>query len=80
MSMIEKIGDVKIDRALNEMIFTSKREIELFNYLKQDLNFWETYEEVTKIIPISRYYFRRVKEYIIEELNSLEQNSCLNGD
>lgn len=71
MDFIEKINKVKIDRALREMIFTTKKEIELFNLLVTGLNFWCSYEEITKEynINISRYFFKRVKQYIMEEIN-----------
>lgn len=71
MDFIEKINKVKIDRALREMIFTTKKEIELFNLLVTGLNFWCSYEEITKEynINISRYFFKRVKQYIMEEID-----------
>lgn len=70
--MLDKIHKVTIDRALRELIFNSVQEIKLFNYLITDLNFWLTYEQVNQQIPISRYYFKRVKEYILEEVNNLK--------
>lgn len=72
MTYLEKIHKVKIDDALKSLYFTSKKEIELFNFLTKDINFWEKYEEIVKTIPISRYYFRRVKGYIIEQVDLME--------
>lgn len=70
--MIDKIHQVTIDRALRELIFKSEGEIKLFNFLIKDLNFWKTYEQVNKQIPISRYFFNRVREYILEEVNNFK--------
>lgn len=72
LKMIDKIHKVTIDRALRELIFKSENEIRLFNFLIKDLNFWKTYEQVTKQIPISRYFFNRVREYILEEVNNFK--------
>ena len=70
--MIDKIHKVTIDRALRELIFKSEGEIKLFDFLIKDLNFWKTYEQVNKQIPISRYFFNRVREYILEEVNNFK--------
>lgn len=72
MDMIAKIHEVKINRALNELIFTNKAQIQLFLYLTKDLNFFDSYENISKEFKVSRYYFNRVKEYILEEVNSMK--------
>lgn len=69
MKFIEKIDSVGIDRALKEMIFTDKSQIECFEFLIKDLNYFCTYNEVKKHIQISRYFFKVVKDYITEELS-----------
>lgn len=68
MNFIEKIENVKIDRALSELIFSNKEQIICFEYLKKDYNYFLTYDEVSKKINISRYFFKIVKNYIKEEL------------
>lgn len=68
MNFIEKIENVKIDRALSELIFSIKEQIICFEYLKKDYNYFLTYDEVSKKINISRYFFKIVKNYIKEEL------------
>lgn len=72
LKMIDKIHQVTIDRALKELIFKSENEIRLFDFLIKDLNFWKTYEQVNKQIPISRYFFNRVREYILEEVEKIK--------
>lgn len=72
MTYLEKIHKVTIDDALTTLYFNSKKEIELFNFLIKGINFWEKYEDVNKQIPISRYYFRRVKSYIIEQAENMK--------
>ena len=71
MEFIKKINEVKIDRALREMLFTSKEQVQCFEFLIKDLNYFSTYEEVNKIVPISRYYFKIVHKYIKDELTKL---------
>lgn len=68
MNFIQKIENVKIDRALSELIFSTKEQILCFEYLIQDYNYFLSYEEVLKEVKISRYYFKAVKNYIKEEL------------
>jgi hypothetical protein len=68
MNFIEKISTVKIDRALSELIFSTKEQILCFEYLIKDYNYFLSYEEVLKEVKISRYYFKAVKNYIKEEL------------
>ena len=43
MQFIEKIGDVKIDRALKQMLFTQKCQIECFEFLVKDFNYFATF-------------------------------------
>lgn len=68
MEQLAQIEKITIDRALKEMIFTQKCQIECFEFLKKDLNFFATYEEVKEKIKISRYLYIVVKKYIKEEL------------
>lgn len=70
MKFIEKIGEVKIDRALREMIFSSKSQIECFEFLIKDFNYFATYDEVKEHIDITRYLYKIVKKYIQEELSN----------
>ena len=69
MKFIEKIGEVKIDRALREMIFSSKSQIECFEYLTKEFNYFATYDEVKEHVNITRYLYKIVKKYIQEELS-----------
>lgn len=71
MKFIEKIGEVKIDRALKEMIFSSKSQIECFEYLTKEFNYFATYDEVKQHINITRYLYKIVKKYIQEELSKI---------
>lgn len=71
VEFIDKIRQVTLDRAFNEMIFKKKEQIQCFEYLKLELNFWSTYEEVAKNINISRYHYKQVRDYIIEELKTV---------
>ena len=69
----KKITEVKkLDRAFREMLFKKKEQIKCFDYLTTDYNFWSTYEEITKEIAISRYHYKQVKDYIIDELNRIK--------
>lgn len=70
MKFIEKIGEVKIDRALREMIFSSKSQIECFEFLIKDFNYFATYDEVKEHVNITRYLYKIVKKYIQEELSN----------
>lgn len=75
MKFIEKIGQVTLDRAIQEALFRKKEQIKCFEYLVQDVNYWSSYEEVAKVLPnLSRYHFKAVKDYIKEELTKI--NSC----
>ena len=71
MNILNKLEKITIDRALNDMIFTDRCQIETFNYLKKDVNWFATWGEVNKIIPISRYFFRIVKKYMLEECEKI---------
>lgn len=68
MEFSQKIKNVTIDRALRELIFTSKEQIICFEFLKKDYNYFLNYDEVSKHMNISRYFFKSVKNYIKEEL------------
>lgn len=68
MEMTNQLERITIDRALKEMLFSQKCQIECFEFLKKDLNYFSTYEEVKKHIKISRYLYKVVKRYIREEL------------
>lgn len=70
MEFTNKIKNVKIDRALADLIFSNKEQILCFEFLKQDYNYFLSYDEVSKHIKISRYFFKIVKNYIKEELTS----------
>lgn len=72
MALLEKIEKVNIDRALSEMIFKNKAQILCFEFMKKDLNFFSTYEEVNKEIVISRYFYKTVKKYILEEIEKID--------
>lgn len=72
--MKEIIEKVKINRALNELLFRCPEQIKLFEFLTTDLNYFCTFNEVQKVIPISRYNYNKVKNYITEELQKLTQN------
>lgn len=72
MTLLEKIEKVNIDRALSEMIFKNKAQILCFEFMKKDLNFFSTYEEVNKEIVISRYFYKTVKKYILEEIEKID--------
>ena len=71
MNILNKLEKITIVRALNDMIFTDRCQIETFNYLKKDVNWFATWGEVNKIIPISRYFFRIVKKYMLEECEKI---------
>ena len=68
MNFIQKIENVKIDRALSELIFSTKEQIICFEYLTKEYNYFLPFEDVQKEIKISRYYYKAVKNYIKEEL------------
>lgn len=70
MEFTNKIKNVKIDRALADLIFSNKEQILCFEFLKQDYNYFLSYDEVSKHIKISRYFYKIVKNYIKEELTS----------
>jgi hypothetical protein len=70
MQMTNRLEKVTIDRALKEMIFTQKSQIECFEFLKKDLNYFATFEEVRKNVDITRYLYRVVKKYIREEITT----------
>lgn len=70
MQMTNRLEKVTIDRALKEMIFTQKCQIECFEFLKKDLNYFATFEEVRKHVDITRYLYRVVKKYIREEITT----------
>lgn len=65
----DRIKAVTLDRALKEMIFKKKEQIQCFEYLQEDYNFWSSYKEVSKVIDISQYHFKQVKDYIMEEID-----------
>lgn len=70
MNFIEKIKNVKIDRALSELIFTNKEQIICFEFLTKEYNYFLQYDEVAENVKISRYFYKIVKKYIKEELTS----------
>lgn len=69
MEVLEKLKNVTIDRALREVLFTKKSQIQCFEWLMKDLNYFSTFNEVKEIIPITRYHYNIVKTYIREELS-----------
>lgn len=71
MEVLKKLNKVTMDRALKELIFNHKSQILCFEYLKKDLNLFCTYDEVNKEIPITRYYYKIVKQYILDELKNV---------
>lgn len=68
LEVLKKLKKVTIDRALREVLFTKKVQIECFEWLIKDLNYFSTFNEVSKVIPITRYHYTIVKNYIKEEL------------
>lgn len=70
IQMTNRLEKVTIDRALKEMIFTQKNQIECFEFLKKDLNYFATFEEIRKHVDITRYLYRVVKKYIREEITT----------
>ena len=68
MEVLSKLRKVTIDRALKEMIFTNKIQVEVFEWLLEDLNYFSTFKEVSKRFPITRYYYKTVIDYIREEI------------
>lgn len=68
MEFVEKIERVSLDRAIREALFRRKEQIQCFDYLKKEMNYWSTYEEVAEVINISRYHYKTVRDYITEEL------------
>lgn len=71
--MKELIERVKIDRALRELLFTCPVQVELFYFLIEDLNYFWKYDEIKQKFNISRYNYKKVKEYIQDELNRLQK-------
>jgi hypothetical protein len=69
------LSQIKIDRALHELLFSHKEQIECFEYLTTDLNYFKKYEDVRAHVAISRYNYKKVKDYITKELQSLTNNS-----
>lgn len=67
-NLLETIHGLDIVKPVKAGIFTSTTEIELFNYLITDNNYFKKYAEVKKDQNVSRYYFRRVKGYITSQL------------
>ena len=72
MQFIEKIGDVKIDRALKQMLFTQKCQIECFEFLVKDFNYFATFQQVKKQVKITRYLYNVVKSYIRQQLTRMK--------
>jgi hypothetical protein len=70
-AMKQILSRVKIDRALRELLFTCPEQVELFDYLITDLNFFCKYDDVKTCFNISRYHYKKVKDYIQDELNAL---------
>ena len=68
VEMKDILAQVKIDRALREFLFSCPAQVKLFDYLITDLNFFNKFDDVKKVIPISRYHYNKVKIYIQEEL------------
>ena len=69
--MKEILQKVKIDRALRELLFSCPEQVECFYFLIKDLNYFYRFDDVQKEIKISRYNYRKVKEYIQEELKRI---------
>lgn len=70
-AMKQILSRVKIDRALRELLFTCPEQVELFDYLITDLNFFCKYDDIKTRFNISRYHYKKVKDYIQDELNAL---------
>lgn len=66
----EKLEKITITRALKELRFKRQVQKELFEYLITGLNYFKTFETVTKVINISRHHYNVVKQYIAEELEN----------
>ena len=71
LKMKHFLSQVKIDRALHELLFNCAEQIECYEYLTTDLNYFKKYEDVKAHIPISRYNYKKVKDYITDELQTL---------
>lgn len=69
--MREILEKVKIDRAIAEFRFNCPQEVLCFDFLVKDLNYFRKYEEVKKELGISRHHYKKVKEFIAEEIKSL---------
>ena len=67
-NLLEKIHSVSIDKAIKEKTITTLIEVELFEFLIKDGNFFMKYPELNKKFPVSRYFYNRVKNYILEEI------------
>lgn len=65
------LSQIKIDRALKELLFNCPEQIECYEYLVTDLNYFKKYDDIKTVIPISRYNYKKVKDYITEELKYL---------
>lgn len=68
-AMKQILSRVKIDRALRELLFTCPEQVELFDYLITDLNFFCKYDDIKTRFNISRYHYKKVKDYIQDELS-----------
>lgn len=71
MEFVKRIDEVTIDRALKEMLFTDKSQIECFEFMVKDFNYFCTFDEINKHVKITRYYYKIVKDYIHDELIKL---------
>lgn len=67
-NILDKIHSVTPDKALKEQYFSTFKELELFSFLIKDTNYFLKYNEVNKQFPISRYFYKRVRDYISENL------------
>lgn len=69
--MREILKNIKIDRALKELLFSCPEQVELFEYLTTDLNYFKKYDDIKAAITISRYNYNKVKNYITEEIQNI---------
>lgn len=70
-NMKDLLHQIKIDRALRQLVFSCPEQIECFYFLTKDLNYFLKFNDVQTKIKISRYNYNKVKDYIQEELQKI---------
>ena len=66
--LLEKIHSLKIEPAIEAGVITTLKDVELFEFLTKDNNYFKKYSEINQAIPISRYFYKSIKQYITDKI------------